>query len=125
MKEMKIKACEVSFSTMIGISFRNITFHDFEAKIFTIGKERTKRQYRSTDEVTFIKGHLDTVSLNDKKYNRIDEATSQRMFPPSPEDLKRDLSIWEEIKGMDKLGGCCGIGIKLEEAIKKGERECK
>lgn len=125
MKKLKIKACEISYSFMIGINFRNITFQDYDAKIFTVGKERTLRKYISLDDVTLVKGHLDTKGLGERKYNRTDDFTSQRMFPPSLEDLKRDLSLWEEIKGMDKLEGCCGIGIKLEEAIKKGERECK
>lgn len=117
----KIKACEITFNGMTGITFRNITFHDYENKIFVVGRERTKRQYKSLDNVTLIKGHLNTDDLQDRKYKQTAPGIKSRQFPPSLDDLKRDLSLWEEIKGLDKLEGCSGISIKLEEAIKKEE----
>jgi|WetSurMetagenome_2_1015567.scaffolds.fasta_scaffold232822_1 hypothetical protein len=102
-KETKIKACEIYFNSMTGLSFRNITFHDFDNKVFTIGRERNKKQYKTLDEKVFIKGHLDEKDLNDRKYLHTDECTKQRQFPPSLDDLKRDLKLWEEIKGLEKL----------------------
>jgi hypothetical protein len=98
----KIKATEVNFNTMTGLTIRNITFHDYEKKIFVIGRERTKRQFRSLENITFIKGHLDTEALNDRKFSN-EGHSRQRCFPASCSDLGRDLLIWQEIKDLPKL----------------------
>lgn len=122
MSVKKIKACEISFNSMTGLSIRNITFYDFENKIFVIGKERTKRQMIRLDSRMIIKGHLDEKNLLEKKYDTSEVGTKRRSFPPCKDDLERDLSILEEICARnDKLVYCDIKSIIENELLRAKE----
>lgn len=115
----KVKACEVSFNYTSGICFRNITFHDLEKRIFSIGRERTKYQFKSLDSKAIFKGHFDIESLGNKKLYKDELGNKLRHYPPSKEDLERDLSIWNEIKELPKI-----IDSDLAILINKSLAEC-
>lgn len=109
MATQKIKATEITLSGMTGLTIRQITFHDYEQKIFVIGRERSKRQYKNLDKVMLIEGHLDVERLDDARYKKTDDhgfSCKQRCFPPSKADLERDLKVLEEIEQSKKLHDC-------------------
>lgn len=116
----KIKATEVSFNSITGLTLRNITFHDFENKIFVVGKERTKRQFRKLENIVIFKDHLDVKTLDDKRYFKESDFSKQRCFPPSVRCLKLDLKVWEEIKDLPKL-----IDADVETELLKALKNAK
>ena len=115
-KKERIKACLVEFSTFSGLYFRNVTFHDFENKIFVIGKERTKRQIKKLDGTAIIKGHLDIFNLNEKRYFT-SENIKTRHYPSSLDDLKRDFSTWNDVKNLEKLENFSNFETLIKKAI--------
>ena len=121
MATKKIKATEITLSGMAGLTIRQITFHDYEQKIFVIGRERSKRQYKNLDKIMLIEGHLDAERLNDSKYEIINDhgiIVKQRCFPPSKADLERDLKVLEEIEQSKKLHDCNFKEMILKEIEK-------
>lgn len=99
----KIKATQIGYNSMTGLTMRHVTFHDFENKVFTEGRERTKRQMKSFDNTILIEGHLDIKKLDDDRFRKTEDGCKQRMFPPAKEDLELDLKVLESLDGMTKL----------------------
>lgn len=93
----KIKACIVSADRMCGIEIKNVTFHDLDQKIFSIGRERSKRKLTNLANCTVFMGHLNEDELNEEKFEHIDNV-KRRGMPPRPSDIDRDLNIWKKIK---------------------------
>lgn len=123
MATQKIKATEISLNGMTGLTIRQITFHDFEQKIFVVGRERSKRQYKNLDKTMIVEGHLDVERLDDARYKKVDDhgfSCKQRCFPPSKGDLERDLKVLEEIEQSKKLHDC-----NLKEMILKEIEKAK
>ncbi len=114
----KIKATEITFNSMTGITIRNITFHDYERLIFVVGRERTKRQFKTLDKIVLFEGHLDAEKLNDEKYFQPDAYTKTRQFPASAKCLELDLKIWNSIKENKTLNDYYDIGEEITKTIK-------
>ena len=115
----KVKACEISFNSMTGLSMRNITFQDLERKTFVVGRERSIRRYMSTDKILLVKGHLDVKALDDARYSNEDGGKT-RMFPPCKRDLEKDLKVLDSITA-EKLIDNESIRESILEALEKAK----
>lgn len=123
MATQKIKATEISFNGRTGLTMRLVTFHDFDQKIFVIGRERSKRQYKQMDKILLIDGHIDINHFDNARYELTDEngfSCKRRCFPPSKKDLERDMKVLTEIELYKKLHDC-----NLKEMILKEIEKAK
>lgn len=121
-KESKVKSTQVEFNSMVGLICRNITFHDLENKVFVIGRERTKRQIKEIGDRVFLSGHSDIEKFENMRMDIVDIGdgmqSKSRHFPPSADDLKRDLEVLKELKKLAKLlGSLDEIEAKILKSI--------